>query len=298
MKIIRYIPIIAILIVSVSAFFAGFMQNDYSVEADSLRKQRDDLQYQISRMEAKANSIYIHDIQNNDLGITYLFDAIMLDNQLSIVNDTLLPEQRDEYLTQIAWNLRWYSFTQTTLEEVKMFFHFQNTTSDYIIASKEIDGYEYNISKNLFDSIQPAKNTSAFDFYGDYYSYDSIILIGHAPKFIVQWADTGDSRWILRIPIDNLQAEVNSLSGQITDYEKQSESIGLWVSLTTVAAILSAAMANRVNEKKTDHDLSVIRADITDQKTRIVPETDLISIPILLLAALLSSLGVLIPILL
>ena len=67
------------------------------------------------------------------------------------------------------------------------------------------------------------------------------------------------------------------------------------MSLTTVGAILSTAMVNRLNQKKIENEFAILKEKEgrASEKRR-----DMISIPVLIIAIVLSIIGVVFPLIL
>ena len=90
----------------------------------------------------------------------------------------------------------------------------------------------------------------------------------------------------------SLQNDINEKLNNAENLENQASRIALGVALTTVAVVLSTAMANRLNQRKIEHEFEKIK----EKEGRLINKRhDLISIPVLIIATILSLVGVVFP---
>ena len=304
MNIIHKVPIFVILFVSASAFIAGFYQSDFSSKATNLRQTRSDLEFQLARMQDTVNTLIVSETIIDLESWGFYNDAGIADLELNQTWNIITSEERSVLTFLIIEYLLRFQEYQLNLITGKMYQHFQVSSSDYVIASKEIDGFDYKVSKSIFDEFDPVYESTAEDRVGWFFMYDVFSAKSYSPTHFIElkrvykgYPDDYFKRVFYK-PIENLQEEITSISHLIEDNESRADTIQLAVSITTVSVILSTAMANRINEKKTESELSIIKAAVSDQEVEIVSKSDKISVPVLITAAILSSLGIIIPILL
>jgi hypothetical protein len=298
------VPIFVILFVSASAFIAGFYQSDFSSKAANLRQTRADLEFQLARMQDTVNTLIVSEIIVDLESWGFYNDAGIADVELNSTWDNITWSERNVLtFTIIDYLLRFQEY-QLNLITGKMYQHFQISSSDYVIASIENDGYDYKITKSIFEEFEPVYETTAEERVGWFFTYDIFSSKSYAPTYFIELKRVYKGypedyfKRVFYKPVENLQEEITKISQLIEENENRADTIQLAVSITTISVILSTAMANRINENKTEYDLSIIKATLSDEKVEIVAKSDKISIPVLLTAAILSSLGVLIPILL
>ncbi|NVM56382.1 MAG: hypothetical protein HWN66_21975 [Candidatus Helarchaeota archaeon] len=298
-----------ILFISVSAFLAGFLQENYSGQAIDLRKEIAELQTDLDRMEAKALSLTSRDIDFTYSAIECLWEAFNKDLEFKILNSTLLEEERTNYIRQIVRSLQevlGYSNPTMILHMYRVWDYYSNL-DDFYIATEETDGYDYIIPRELWDSYisvygMPVVELTPSEWYGDFFSYDAIQALPlverpRDPLFGEMFVfESGGIEFLcdyfLFNPVRVLHDDINKKLNKAENLEAQASRIGLGVAMTTVAVVLSAAMANRLNQRKIEREFEKIR----EKEDRLAKKKrDLISIPILIIAIILSLLGVILP---
>ncbi|MFX1514725.1 MAG: hypothetical protein ACFFC6_00305 [Promethearchaeota archaeon] len=289
----KNLPTGIILLISASAFVAGLIQTDLTSNSVTLSQEKKLLENRLDRMREKANDIYIHELVTINEATHRATEIRLLDIDLSHNIASMTADEVNSVYSQIKFLLEQMKSYLEALDLAKMYSHFQVNDSDYVIASEEEDGYEYTITKQYHNENKVIENQTANMVYGFLYSYLEVSSLG-APGWF--YYPVGDFRTFLYTPLKAVQDEIDDLAVRIDTLSFRADRIGLGVSLTAIAVILSAAMATRINEKKMSYDLSVIQSNLDEGKTEIITESDLISIPVLLMAATLSILGVIIPI--
>ena len=289
----KNLPTGIILLISASAFLAGLIQTEMNSNIITLTQEKNLLENRLDQMREKANDIYIHDLLLINEATRRVTEIRLLDFDLLHKGGNLTAEELNAIHAKITWLLWQMQSYLKVLDLSEIYRHFLVNTSDYIIASKEVDGYEYTITKKYHDENKVIENLTATEVYGMLHSFTE--LSGwEAPEWF--YYPVGDFRTYLYAPLKAVRDKIDDLAVRTDTLSFNADRIGLGVSLTTIAVILSAAMATRMNEKKMTHDLSVIQAELDQGKTEIISESDLIPISVLLIAATLSILGVIIPI--
>ncbi|MFX0081810.1 MAG: hypothetical protein ACFE94_08660 [Candidatus Hodarchaeota archaeon] len=293
-----------ILFISGTAFIAGLLQENLTSEANLAKQEVADLQDTLERMEAKALFLTNRDIANTYKSIDIRFEATLVDNELDLLNTSLNPNEREVYIRKIVELLIYAQGMQNTLLIIHLYRHFNISTDDFMIAFEEADGYDYFITYEMWQTYNslygsPVYIWTAYDYYGLYFSYPLIQL--KAPQFRPHDPDTSLEIFIfegggiesvldyfLYTQIREIQDQKNFKSEKANILEAKASYISLGVSLTTISMVLASAMITRINHKKMEHEFAILK-EIEGRKEEIKP--DIISIPILVIATVLSILG-------
>jgi hypothetical protein len=196
------------------------------------------------------------------------------------------------------------------LEISDMFIHFLGSNGDFII---EGEGYTLVISESRWNEWNseygiPIEVMTPFEYYGQFESYEDIQALpldGRPQNYLFNHLGYGQEEfprivgWVpdmfpffLGYELSEYNQEIITLRSEITILETLISRIGLGVSLTAVAVILSSAMGNRINQRKTDRNFEILKQK---EGIRIEKKKDLISIPVLIIATLVSLLGIILP---
>ncbi len=108
--------------------------------------------------------------------------------------------------------------------------------------------------------------------------------------------DFSNAGYLLQIPFQNEVVLQLENADKANTYQSIADQITIGVSVTTIATVLSTAMASRLESKKSDHDISVLRADIIKDPSIIKPSKDKLAIIGLTSALVIAALGLLLPI--
>ena len=295
---------IIILLISGTAFIAGLLQENLTSKANSTKQEVADLQDTLGRMESKSLFLTNRDIANTYKSIEIRFEAMLVDNEFDLLNTTLNPNERNVYIKKIVELLIYAQGIQNSLLIIHLFRHFNISNDDFVLATQESDGYDYRITYEMWQTYNssygsPVYIWTAYDYYGLYFSYPAIQLL--APEFRPNDPDTGIELFIfeggeiesildyfLYTQIRGIQDQRNEKTENANILEAKASYISLGVSLTTISMVLASAMITRINYKKIEYEFMVLK-EIEGRKEDIKP--DLISIPILVIATILSILG-------
>ncbi|MFW9824300.1 MAG: hypothetical protein ACFFE4_15260 [Candidatus Thorarchaeota archaeon] len=294
-----------ILFISGTAFIAGSLQENLSTQANTIQAQVLDLQDTVLRMESKAFFLTSRDITTTYKSIDIRLEAMLVDNELDLLNATISQAQRDFYVKKIVELLIYSQGMQNTLLIIHLYRHFNVTSVDFAIANQNSDGYDYRITYEMWQYYNnqfgsPVYIWNATDYYGLYFSYPLIQAL--APEFRPHDPETeleifiyegggieGLMDFFLYNQVREIQDEINKKSGLVHSLESQATYISLGVSLTTVSMLLATAMITRINHKKVEHEFNILK-EKDGREVRI--QRDFLSIPVLVIAAILSVLGV------
>jgi hypothetical protein len=95
---------------------------------------------------------------------------------------------------------------------------------------------------------------------------------------------------ILNRPYFELKHEIWGLEGLLSETSAAASQVSLGVSITTVAAVLSTAMSNRVEK---EYIISRVSAELSDDKDKKRFKSDKLSLGILMFALIISLLALL-----
>lgn len=303
--------ILVIGIVAAASFYGGFLVDSNLAQVQQLRDEAFALQDTLDRMEARA--IYLveqsHDrlYQAADIGV----DAVLLDIELEQLNNTLIWDERDAYLWRIIYLLNHAQNMQSQIPLMGVFWHFNSSTSDMILATEEDDGFDYNITYDQWLEYQSdyvsqlgplVTIANSTEFYGGFFSYDYIqsLPADARPKNYVTggetfvWIGTGVSakcEFFFYTPVRILQDDITARLELANTLESQVKQLSLGVSLTTVAMILATAVAGRFDQHSISEKLKTL---LREEEVRV--STDIFGIVLLILAILLVVTTVVIPI--
>jgi hypothetical protein len=301
-----------ILIISGTAFLVGFLQESYASRVANMNDVLENRQVMLSRMQTHINYLTQLDLNNWELFDYYYWEAKMLDDTYVFLNSSLTSAERENYLHLISLNLELSNNYMNRLRLSDMCVHFLWSTDDYIIAG---EGYYLSIaydgqtswSEFILDGV-PIEIMTPFEFYGDFHCYEELQALplnerpqnnydygyGYGEEEFIQitgWVPNM-LEYFLGYELTEYNQEIITLRSEITALESLMSRIGLGVSLTAIAVILSAAMGNRIDQRKTDHNFDVLKEK---EGIRVEKKRDLISVPVLIIATVVSLLGVILP---
>jgi hypothetical protein len=266
-------------------------------------------------MESKAYSLMEQDLEYFHKAMDAKTEAIFIDNEYEERNEStsMSPWQQYVYINEIIGALDKSIKYQNLLTVTKMHYNFiiKANQADHYLTTKAEEGYDYIISYNSYVDyinlrwpVVLEKNSN--QYYGNIlysslqvrndpnhptnplYNDNEIFFEFNQSKGIVSVTE-----FFLFQPVFEVQEDIAELLSEADSLEIQASRIALGVSLTTVAVVLSGAMANRIDGRKMEQEFAKLR----EKEGRIPKEKhDLISIPVLIIAAIISMLGIAFPI--
>ncbi|MFX0092552.1 MAG: hypothetical protein ACFFBD_12380 [Candidatus Hodarchaeota archaeon] len=311
------LPVVIILIISCAGFMAGIIQNYQSGKADTLldeqqRHERNaDLMTSLARdlIEKDSNvireieKIIFEDMEQLILEWMWITDHSALPPEfIQASNFTLLTEMRLK-LESINAKVR-----ETLLFHLYNHFVIETRSSNFTIAERIVDGFDYNITKEYWDqTARGIKEEIGIDisdilheetsgevinqtiFGGEFHNVSKLNQIeAHTPEkvFVVEYPPL--IHWILMgiIVEERVKAEMYEI--QASDTMGSAEGLAIAVSVTTVAVVLSTAMSGRIERRRTARLISLIRADLKEDESLVLPALDIIAIIILVLASIIA----------
>ena len=314
MKIQTRFATFVIIIVSFASFFGGYIQSSYLSQANQLKEDALLLQADLDRMERKALNLYQDCIDKMYEENRLFHEAQSLDIEFRELNNTLNWDQRDGYIWRIKESIYQSGVYASWNPLSTIWFHFNQTTNNLVIARENDDGYDYAITHAQFieyntnvavnPSIGPlVQLRDSADEYGNFFSYDYIQalpfearpMITDDEKFISPGiAYEAKADYFFYTPVHNLQRNITALLEEADILETESQQISLGVSMTTIAVVLATAMASRIEQQMLEHNIAVILKGDSAKRVKI----DMLGIVLLILALFLAITSIIIPTLL
>ncbi len=295
-----------ILFISGTAFVAGLLQENLTSNTTQIKETMAEQQTTLIRMESKAFFLTTRDISTTYKAIDVLVEVTLIDNEFDLLNATLPQAERDVYVKKIVELLMYRQSLQNKLMVVHLYRHFNTSSDDFVIALQENDGYDYRITLEMWQDYVtqfglPVYIWNASEYYGNFFSYSVIQAL--PPDFRPYDPDSGFEIFIfegggiesimdyfLYSQVRTLQDSINSNNKVVNTLESQTAFISLTVSLTTVSLVLSTAMITRLNHKKLEQEFEILKAK---EGRELEGKRDALSIPVLIVAGILSILGIL-----
>jgi hypothetical protein len=294
---------VVIVFVSSCAFAAGFVQNNLAERSDDYRETAAGHERNVERMQEKAADIKQRD---GDLflgSLDEIREGVMIALEYMWYYDNLSLYDRFWYQIELFNKLIGVNGTNEATLAGQIHYVFQTNPSrqTYELATKEDDGYDYIIKREHWEKYPPVIEWTPSSF-AEYWKFDTIASLIVTPSDILdQMPDP-----YVHLEWDNINALFRQpIYEEIDDkeyyqdladrYEGYVNRITIGVAVTTVATVLVATMTARIADKKNEHDFSQIRADVLKNRALLVSEKDMIAYVVLLLAALISIIGVILP---
>ncbi|MGY5881318.1 MAG: hypothetical protein RTV31_13780 [Candidatus Thorarchaeota archaeon] len=303
--------IVVIGIVAAASVYGGFLVDNNLAQVQQLREEAFALQDTLDRMEARA--IYLVEQSHERLyhAGDIEVEAFLLDIELEQLNVTLIWDERDAYLWRIIFLLNHAQNMESQIPLMGVFWHFNTSTSDMVLATEEEDGFDYNITYNQWleyetdyapqlGSLVTVYNST--EYYGGYFSYDYIqsLPAGARPINYVTGGETfvrigtgitAKCEFFFYTPVRILQDDITARLELANSLESLAKRLSLGVSLTTVAMILATAVASRFDQHIVNEKLKTLLKE--EGEVRV--STDIFGIVLLVLAILLVVATVYIP---
>jgi len=185
-------------------------------------------------------------------------------------------------------------------------------SSDYYFAREEVDGFDFYFTKDEFDIFNSNKiiyemlsydlffrnvDFEAFGYnvteFNEYiWNYPRVDI---PPEFlhIYPWDDWSE---FPKIKLVEIQQQISANLIIIAELEGNASFYSFGVTLIMISTILATAMAAQLNDKERDKEFSLVKAKIYEDNTMIIEKENRFAMLVLILAFLLSALGLLIPI--
>ena len=237
--------------------------------------------------------------------------------------DNEIPYHLNEsnyYLGQFVpyFNLVLHTQEEFPLVQLFRYFEVDNNVAPYIYATQSADGYDYNITLQNSNSYQASTGTgiatqiSIVNLVKKFHQSSALIIPflyqnnalwnpfssdKDKQTFLIQAAGDQKMDTVFLAPFRQLTTEINQKDQQINNLESRIKLVAQGVSIVAIATILSGIMVNRINDRKSSETLNQIRKTLNIIQEVPEQKKELISLPVLLIAGILSIFGLLIPLL-
>ncbi|MFW9853202.1 MAG: hypothetical protein ACFFDS_09675, partial [Candidatus Thorarchaeota archaeon] len=288
-----------IIMISILAFGAGFLQENVVSEATTLKIEVSEKEFDLERIDLRIRELVEDDRISARKATDEWHIAYKLAIELEITNDTLTVVERDLLMNLIARALENFNFFASLMNEAVLYnyWYIDDNTSDYIFNTEEKDGYDLNYSKEEYSTFNASKSflyiVNEEEILNDFPFKDEIIAYGIIPTEFYSWRSYNFKEFLDQ-PLNTLQQEISDLKLVISELESKGSLFDYGVSLITVATILAAAMASQMNDKEREKEFSLIKSEIFNDKSMIITKKNRISMPFLFIALILAALGILI----
>ncbi|MHA1978986.1 MAG: hypothetical protein ACW98F_11785 [Candidatus Hodarchaeales archaeon] len=301
------IATLIILFISATAFLSGYYQIEITAQETDLIEEITELGIQVERMESTAQRMMADDYPKNTQIDTLTVTARQVDAEMEMLNGTLNNSERRAYANQILVLLKGINQTAKKLQTYQIANKFQgkNASYNYYVSTVGTEGFDYIITTEDWNEAILGKNfvvkEMSLPMYLTQYNFANINFIISAnsiysePILSLTQVNSNVALKALYLPIFRGQQQIAENTKEAHDLKNLGDQISLGVSLTAVAVILAGLMSNRISERENLRNIQkMVDSKYSDQSKG----RDLISIPVLLFSALVSILGVIIPILL
>lgn len=301
-------PFVIIILVSFFAFAAGYTQNIFVEKADAFSETAGEHEYNAMRIEQRLRTI-----SNNDATQMFKvgeksYELVFLAIEYTTVESTLTEIEKEIYRLDFAKILMERSFAVYSTTTYSIHKEFTETSNqEYIITEESSHGFDYIIERDDWQTYTPLFLVTRNTLFTQLGLYPTLQTITDDLDFYIQFdkPDGGGSFWqfdfsnagyLLQIPFQNEVVLQLENTDKANTYQSIADQITIGVSVTTIATVLSTAMASRLESKKSDHEISVLRADIIKDPSVIKTEKDKLAIIGLTSALVIAALGLLLPI--
>ena len=320
-KFIGFLPPIFVILISAAAFVPGILQSDVTEIVERTNVELENARTTYDFMVEQANFVFEYD---SDI-YNQMWDKLQANKELEVEwmtlgsNATLLQNHTFANLMMMNFGVANVLADQTFSFSIDTDLHNNPTQESYEIGVSST-GQAFEIQRvdwishpiflrtTLGDFITETYaewysggeggaffQNSTMDFLLDHYSddLDSTFHFLFANDTIFTLDRRCNLYFLTQIPLFTQIEYINSLINVVKDAETLVADYSTIISVTTVATLLATAMAGRMEERKINHKVSLMRADLKNDENLIVGEVDKFSLLILTLA-LLIALGALI----
>lgn len=301
-----FIPTVVILIISTFAFGIGSYQVQINQELTDKNNQATQYQYQYDVSDKYTKNI----VQIDDQYIGYSLDAMEQAYQMSLVflnhNSTYTTQQRNTALIEMGLRINtsidW--IFQSNANAYFYYFQTNPTENYYYLLTKSQAGFDLAINRTEFFNENPILLNSTADFLINYGLFNPGVVteLFSSPAFApYPWYPIYYIRYLQYIfwdTIDVFLSHVNTLKNDIQYLGNLNNYLLLSVSISTLATVLSATISDRKDHRENEAEFASIRSAYYNNPNLELNMTDKFSIALLVIALLVSVIGVSLPFLL
>lgn len=305
--ILNRLSFVVIILVTAFAFSAGLIQNNFTTRANEARSLASEHELTGRKIDIRLRSILAQDKQFLLSSVDHFFDASVFGLKYwAFFSSLTLLEQLNMELDFVQAMLEGKGKIESTLS-FQIHDQFMSTSDDsYIIAETAKKGFDYIITRETWEDFTPFFTLSQQNFFTTRIAFSDILtdpniitlltdLNNLQPSYIYYGFAAENIDAMLGAPLENEISEEIRLKNLADNLESSGNVITMGVSITTVATILATAMANRLGNKQSDHNYSVLRADFKNNSKYVVSEHDYLAYMGLLIAVSIAVFGLLLP---
>ncbi len=293
------LPYIIILLISTAGFAAGIMENSITEEADTWFSIVVELQEEADLLTSEAEYVLDNDFDGirvaeevrRDIFINLAewFDLLWVNisdlDTLKIINTTHRLSVRN-----LLWEMA-QILNDTTAYRIYRHFEIEHNLFPFIIVSKEPDGVDYNISKEMWDfnEVESFIFVPMLEFLNESLIVDGFPpntdilqnLLETTPK-VLFFPNMRKLHELYNAPLFGINGRIFEAENMVNELSNRANQVSLGVSVTTVGAVLSTSMSNRVEKEGIITRItSIINKDEEGKKAK----ADKLSLTILYFAA-------------
>jgi hypothetical protein len=298
----KRIAFIIIICVTIFAFISGAIQNDIRLKADEARSKALDHQQNVERISDRIAILNNLDGSQSLRAIDYFTEGALIALEYSVLAASLTPTEETIYQLHFAEAMMTGNgLILATFAGVMHFAFIEDNNMDYYeIATREKNGFDYNITREQWETFTPLYSLTRDQYYLNLGLEDILDDLDDlddylGTDFVFYQLDWDNIYSLYRGPLwleVDRQREMEDLADE---YESIANRITIGVTITTVATILAAAMGSRMAERKSDHHFSVVLSDMKGDPSLVEGEFDFLAFLGLILAFVLSLFGLWLP---
>lgn len=309
---------IIVIVISFIAFTSGYLENEIISDISGLKEEIIDLQNDLDLVESKSQSILNKEIDIFIESKQIFLETQILSDELFLLQSEISNSEKMAYLNRISKLLIESQERMNNLLTVRLYYWFEyySITTPFVISEAVGEFSEFEITKTRWDAYQPfpaiVNVFNSFEYYGftgfydnisaDYTVYNRYIEISDQEEVFVRAIEVLQLEKhidaLLFAQTRELKTEINQKVKSINMMEKELSQVSSGVSIITIAIILSAAMVARLSDQSLEKDFDKIKELVSQEQIIDAKKRDYISMPVLILALLISIASLFIPLLL
>lgn len=290
-----------ILLISGSAFVMGFIHNSQAEQIDEIQNEIElwlDIEQEIT---AQVNFVVTQDLFTVQLAQLYQNQGYQLATEYSSLNATLTNAQQSMYTNQLVNLLTTIIFTYQSTNIVELHERTENNAQvlfyEYSYATDDgPETLEFFIDTVYFDAVfaDATDIRSVEQFIDNYPSGVKTVLLADST---VQGIDTIEminpsGLWNpYRTILNEVESKIAELQVNKQELETVLDQIAAFVSISTVAVILSGTVSSRRDQQQLRSYFNEVRIEINPELEIDDPESNALNFLIIVAAGIISLLA-------
>lgn len=303
----KKLALFIILLVTGMSFLAGYVQNNYQINADNARDNANRHETNSIKIEDRLRTISTLDGEQSLQANSRFLEAAFIALKYSTIKAsfTITLEEETNYALDFMFALMdANSMIRTTFAGV-VHSDFTNNANKqtYDIATESKEGFDYKIERDSWELYTPMYTVSKTQFFTELGLGDiseDVADIDWLPNdYLFYKLDWDNVYSLYRVPLWD-EVDLKQYYSQLAEeYESKSFQLAIGVSITTISTILASSMASRLDDRKIDYGLVSIRSNLGENSEDIKHEpSDFFALLGLILALVIAFVGLLSPLLL